>query len=371
MTRMLHVLLMPAWYPSPEAPLEALFMRDLARAISTRNQVTVLAPPSVAANPDEVIDGIRTIRLPNPIRRGRLGTVQWLVALNGTVTRLAGEGSPVDLIHGHYFATGPHSVLVGRLRGLPVVLTENASNVMEGSLSRYQTHLARLSYSRAARVLPDSPLAEQALRRLQPNARYEVVPEVVDVDAFAARRRPSGIRAGRHIVAVANLERRKGFDYLIEAVQQLVTEGRDLMVTLVGEGPDRKRLESQAAGLPVTLVGPRTREEIVSLLPYADVFAMPTLADPFGISAVEAAAAGVPVVVTSAAGCADLLQGYGARVIPPRDAVALRKALAESLDNRECVPVEAADGLRAYCGIRAVGEHLDSIYRSLPGIEAA
>jgi glycosyltransferase involved in cell wall biosynthesis len=358
---------MPAWYPSPEAPVEALFMRDLARAISTRNRVTVLAPPSAASAPDEVIDGIRTIRLPIPIRSGRVGTLQWLYALNATVAKFDREGSPVGLIHAHYFATGPLAVLVGRLRRLPVVLTENASNVMEDSLSHYQARLARLAYRGAARVLPDSPLAEQTLRTLQPRGRYEVVPDVVDVEAFAAHRRADRVRPGRHIVAVSNLEPRKGLDYLIEAVQQLVAEGRELMVTVVGEGPDRKRLENQAQGLPIALVGSRSRDEIVSLLQNADVFAMPTLADPFGISAVEATAAGVPVVVTSAAGCADLIRPYGARVVPPRNTAALSNALAEVLSDPNIVPAGTVDALRRYCGREAVGERLDSIYRSLPG----
>jgi glycosyltransferase involved in cell wall biosynthesis len=98
---------------------------------------------------------------------------------------------------------------------------------------------------------------------------------------------------------------------------------------------------------------------------------MPTLADPFGISAVEAVVAGVPVVVTTAAGCSDLLRDYGARVIPPGDPAALRDALVELLDTFGAVPLTAVAGLRRYCGMEAVGERLDSIYRSLPGIAPA
>lgn len=368
MRNRVHVLLLPAWYPSPEHPVEALFMRDLAHAISTRNRVTVLAPPSVSAGGDDVIDGIRTLRLPMPIRRGRIGTLQWVRALNATVAKLHREGSRVDLIHGHYFMTGPHAVLVGLGRRIPVVLTENASNVMEESLSRYEKLLARVSYRRAACVLPDSALAEEALRVLQSNARYEVVPDVVDIDRFASGARTGRSGPGRHIVAVSNLEQRKGIEYLIRAVERLVSDGRDVMLTLVGEGPDRRRLEDMAAGLPVALVGSRSRDEIVSLLRTADAFAMPTLVDPFGISAVEATAAGVPVAVTSAAGCADLLRNYGARVVPPRDPEALHDALGDLLDGLGPVPPTAVEGLRRYCGVEAVGERLDSIYRSLLGL---
>jgi len=361
----LHVLLMPAFYPAPDTPLTGPFMRDLAWAISSMNDVTVLAPWSPAADPDEIDGPVRVVRLPRPKRRGRVDTVQRLWALHGLLRRLRGEGRRVDIIHAHYFATGPSAVLVGGLHHVPVVITENASTCLEDDFSAYQARLARFAYARAAVVCPDSPMAERCLRTFQPRARYEVVPEVVDIDAFATPLRQD--RTGRpcSIMAVSNLEHRKGINYLIEAVRSLIADGRSLILTIVGEGPERAALEAQAEGLPVRLVGSRSRQEIRDLLHDADVFAMPTLADPFGISPVEAVAAGVPAVVTSAAGCAELIRPLGARVVPPRDVGAMRDALAEILDDGMGVPADAAEVLRSYCGSQAVGERLDAIYRSV------
>src|SRR5437016_9022309 len=114
----LHVLLLPAYYPSPDEPLNGPFMRDLAQAISQRNDVTVLAPWSPAASPED--DGaVRVLRLPRPRRRGRVDTVQRLWALHRLLRRLRSEGRPVDLIHAHYYATGPSAVLAGTRHRLP------------------------------------------------------------------------------------------------------------------------------------------------------------------------------------------------------------------------------------------------------------
>jgi glycosyltransferase involved in cell wall biosynthesis len=189
---------------------------------------------------------------------------------------------------------------------------------------------------------------------------------VVDLDAFAMPA-PEGRERASHIVAVANLEQRKGHDYLIEAVRLLIAEGRDVALTIVGEGPERTTLEAQADGMPVRLVGPRSREQVRDLLRNGDVFALATLADTFGVSPVEAMAAGVPAVVTSAAGCAGLIEPLGARVVPPREVTALRDALADLLDNPVTISAEAVEAMRNYCGSEAVGERLDGIYRSVTG----
>jgi glycosyltransferase involved in cell wall biosynthesis len=363
----LHVLLLPAYYPAPDAPLNGPFMRDLAHAISRLNEVTVLAPWSPAADSEEFDGAVRVVRLPKPRRRGRVDTVQRLGALHRLLRRLGREGRAVHLIHAHYFATGPSAVLVSRLHGLPVVITENATTCLTNDFSPYEARLARFAYRRAAVVCADSQLAAQCLLTLQPNARYQVAPPVVDIEAFAI---PRGRQLGdfpSHVVAVSNLFRRKGLNYLIEAVRQLVAQGRDVALTIVGEGPQRAALEAQAEGMPVRLVGSLPREQIRVLFHDADAFAMPTLADTFGVSPLEAMAAGVPAVVTSAAGCAELIGPLGAKVVPPRDVTALRDALADLLDNPVSVPAEAVEVMRNYCGSEAVGERLDGIYRSVTG----
>lgn len=371
MKERLHVLLVPSYYPAPESPATGLFMSDLARAISTRNEVTVLAPSSAASEPDEVIDGIRTMRIPQLRLRDGVKTLQRLVWLSRSLSRLRREGFPVDVIHAHYFGTGASAVLVGNARGLPVVVTENLSTHTTRDLSAYETLLARFTYKRAARVCPVSPLMENRLRRLEPRGRYEVVPDVVDIDTFAASLRQPRDAPDARILAVSNLIRRKGIGHLIEAVRLLVADGRPVSLTVVGEGPERGALESQARGLPVELVGALPRAEIAKALQDADVFAMPTLGDPFGIAAVEALAAGVPVVITDAVGSADLLEPYGARIVRPGDPVALRDAIVEFLENPSSVPLGAVDALRHYCGFAAVGERLNAIYRSLPRMDGA
>lgn len=358
----LRVLMVPAWYPSPESPTSGLFMQDLARAIATRHDIVVLTSVGEPGLEEGDRPRVRTLRL-MPRGAGLLSDLARLRVLNTTVSSLRREGWQPDLIHAHVFVRGLPAVLVGRCRRLPVVITENYSGLLTNAVTGWNARIARFTYRHAELVCPDSPLQEQRLMRLEPRARYQVVPEVVDVDWF--RRTPRGPRplaAGR-VLAVCHLTRRKGLHDLIEAIRLLTSAGREVTLTIVGDGPERTALEAQAAGLPVVFLGALPREDVAACVGEADVFAMPTLADPFGIAPVEALAAGIRVVITDAAGSADLIAAYGGIVVPAADPATLAAALAEALDHPDAVPAETADALDRLCGPEAIARSYDEIYR--------
>jgi glycosyltransferase involved in cell wall biosynthesis len=82
-------------------------------------------------------------------------------------------------------------------------------------------------------------------------------------------------------------------------------------LTIAGDGPWRARLERavSAAGLTreITLVGRQTREQIRTLLGCSDVFVLPTVRESFGLAALEARCAGLPVVAMRASGVSELI----------------------------------------------------------------
>jgi glycosyltransferase involved in cell wall biosynthesis len=360
----LRVVMVPDWYPSPEAPVSAPFMQDLARAIALTNSVTVLAPPSADA-PRESSDGdVRVIRLPMTGLHGKLAALARLRAVNAALVGLEKEGWKPDILHGHVFSGAIVVVIVAMRRRLPTVITENASVLLGPGMSGWDTRVARFTYRHADVVCPVSTLLARRLASLQPRGRYEVVPDVVDVDTFAPREHhTSGSRA--HVVSVAMLHPRKGLRYLIDAIRLLTMESWDLRLSIIGDGPERAALEARARDLPISFLGLCSRQDVVATLRTADAFALPTLADPFGISAVEAMAAGVPAIVTSACGSADLVEKNGGVVVPPGDAARLAEALELVLDRRPRVAPGAIDTLRDACGPAAVSERLDAIYRSV------
>jgi glycosyltransferase involved in cell wall biosynthesis len=125
------------------------------------------------------------------------------------------------------------------------------------------------------------------------------------------------------VLYVGRLAREKGLDVLLQAAASLPVQ-----VMIVGTGPERARLE-EAAPANATFLGQLDQDAVAREYAQADVFVLPSLSEPWGMVLNEAAAAGLPLVATDAAGAAhDLVEdGANGFLVPAGDAVALRDAL--------------------------------------------
>src|SRR5437016_637494 len=100
------VLVLPAWYPTAEAPLAGVFVREHARAAASRgHRMVVIVDDGSSERPrglftlDEERDGaLRIVRLSH---RRRAAAAGYLLGVRAVARRLAREGSPVDVIHAH------------------------------------------------------------------------------------------------------------------------------------------------------------------------------------------------------------------------------------------------------------------------------
>jgi glycosyltransferase involved in cell wall biosynthesis len=165
--------------------------------------------------------------------------------------------------------------------------------------------------------------------------------------------------------------RRKGLDVLIDAWNRVCHErpGTDLLLLLVGTGPDAEKLHQMIAEKGVASI--RWRDEYISdrrrLQPYqaaADVFVLPSRHEGFPVAPIEAMALGVPVVAADAPGVADILpegEGSGGIVVPREDAEALAAALGRLIDDEV---VRAGLGRRARARVEQVYS-LDVVGRQL------
>ena len=139
----------------------------------------------------------------------------------------------------------------------------------------------------------------------------------VDTTFFAtasdrARELDPGGGGGR-LICVGDLVRRKRADLVLLALAELKRRGREATLTVVGDGPERGRLEELTSGLglipQVRFAGFRQKAEIPGFLARSDVFLFPTAFDVWGLVLVEAMAAGLPCLSSPNAGAtADLIE---------------------------------------------------------------
>ena len=160
----------------------------------------------------------------------------------------------------------------------------------------------------------------------------------MDTDRFRPGSRPDARRAfglpasARLIGSVGRLERVKGHDVLIEALVDLPA---DCHVVLAGDGSCRAELLGQAARLGladrVHFLGPVQAPE--ALYPAFDLFCLPSRAEGFPRTLIEAQAAGIPVVATDVGGAREAVCPSTGRLAPPERPAELAAILGDALEN--------------------------------------
>ncbi|CAN5177064.1 hypothetical protein BH20ACT13_BH20ACT13_13910 [soil metagenome] len=245
--------------------------------------------------------------------------------VNPGVTRALGRARPeVVVISGWSTFAAQAAIVWSRIRGVPYVLVVESHD--EGPRPGWRRRVKGAVVPRvvegASGVLVTGTLARRSMvARGAPPERVWVFANTIDVeefgaqaDRFAPRRHELRHELGAGpddvvVLSVARLAPEKGLDVLIHAV----AEAGDprLLLVLAGEGPERERLEDLAGvrGVRLTLAGDREWERIVEIYVASDVFALLSQREPWAVVVNEAAACGLPLVLSDRVGAAhDLLR---------------------------------------------------------------
>jgi phosphatidylinositol alpha-mannosyltransferase len=232
--------------------------------------------------------------------------------------------------------------------------------------------LLALLMRRIACRIAVSDVARRTVARYFPG-RYEIVPNGIEVDAFRAPRpRPPAVETGRrHVLFVGRLEPRKGIASLIRAMARVQAQARDVRLLIVGDGPDRARLESLAAsaGVDARFTGFVDDGGLPGYFQSADLFCSPaTGGESFGVVLLEAMACGTPVVATAIEGYAELVgDTRSGALVPPGDDDALAAAILTLLQDehaRRAVAGAGIDRARAF-DWQVVARRLETVYLGL------
>ena len=328
------------------------YVASLLPALAERFDVTVAAfgpgPLRAAAESAGVrFVPLRHVRRPlNPLR-DLLGLVE--------LYRLCRRLQP-HIVHANSSKAGILGRLAPWLAGVPVrIFTVHgwAFSAYTGLPSRLYLWADRLMRPLTTLVIcvaQNERATGLEARTCRPD-RTVVIRSAVDV-ARAPRARHDG--APPAIVSVGRFKAPKDFFTLVRSLGMLAPGSFRAM--LVGEGPDRQRLEREVhdLGLERAVQLPGERDDVPELLATADVFALSSRSEGLPVSILEAMAAGLPVVASSVGGVSEeVVDGVSGLLVPPGDASALARALGRLVEDREL-----RRGLGAAGRARAL-EHFD------------
>lgn len=202
-------------------------------------------------------------------------------------------------------------------------------------LARVSQKMHHKTLIRAKRIL----ITVDTMRNLLPSqvqTNSELVPFGVDTRQFVPSKKK---RPQPTILFLANLLRRKGLQFLLQAMPMILENIPETQLIVVGGGPSDAYFEDLTEELGISscvkFMGPVAHNKTVDWYQECDLYCLPSLGEPFGISLLEAMSCGKPVVTTRAGGVPDFIEdGQCGYLVPPRDSQALAAAIIKILTNR-------------------------------------
>ena len=375
----MRILLVNYEYP-PLGGGGGVLTHTLAVELAKRHSVTVLTTRGAGLPAESFDQGVHVVRVSvlgrRDLERASMASLLTFVpAARRDGAKLVG-GAQFDVVHSFFAVpSGAVGAALARRATAPHVLTVIGADIFDPSrVSPDRFPPLGAAVRRVVRgadgVTAISRDIARRAEQLTGRAGITVIPCAVEAPGLPARDRTSlGWADGDVVVlTIARLVARKGLETLVRAVGRA---GRPLRLEVVGDGPERPRLEALAlAEAPgrVAFAGALDGSEKARRLASADVFALVSAHEGFGLVYLEAMLAGLPVLAGTVGGQTDLLDDErNALLVPPGDADAAEAALRRLADDarlRARLAEAARTTAAAYTPERMAADYLDAYARA-------
>lgn len=261
----------------------------------------------------------------------------------------------IDIIHSQVPGNiGVYGLIAARLFNIPHVHTYHTlymayihyMPIPHAISTRSVRWISRKFLGRCQRVVAPSYDIRRELKSYGVDAPIDVIPTGIETRRSHAFLNPAKLK-GKYgiqpdepcLLYVGRLGPEKNVQFLFDVMSELRERGRRVQLLIVGDGPDRARLEglvrSQDLGSAVTFAGYIPREEVFSFYHMTDLFVFASETETQGLVLLEAMSVGTPVVAVAVMGVADLMtDNRGGIAVRPRvDEFA--NAVESLLDNDE------------------------------------
>jgi glycosyltransferase involved in cell wall biosynthesis len=282
--------------------------------------------------------------------------------LNPVVTglSLSMKGIDVPMVMGPYMPEWPRVSADGAIERPSLI--GKMKTAVKRQIWKYQHEIA-------SGILLSTPAASTKVTDPgSVSAKLHVVPFGIDTELFA----PAGPPTDQTILFLANIGRHKGIFVLLEAFRKIHDRFPACKLLIAGSGNQLSEAQQVASRMEsasqISFLGSVDRRSVPRLMNQCSVYCLPSYAEAFGMSALEAMACGRPVVAADAGGLAHIVTQQGGRKVAAGNSEALAAALIEILSDRQLAQRMGAHNRRLveerYAWPRVI-DQLESIYRNI------
>lgn len=327
----MRILMHCVYFPPEVGGLESHVYHLCRALVGMGHAVEVVTSSSRPGLPGhEVMDGVEVWRTWFPSRR----PAGWILHALGSIPRVRERAREADVLHAQAFASVVPAAAGRRVRRAPLVATYHTSHFLQRARrAHWRPVLARLVRTADYNLAASREIADVA-ESLAPGVRVEALTNGVDTEVFRPGEPalPPGRR--RRLVVPRRLFAKNGVEFLVRAMPRIM-ERVDAEAVLVGDGPERGRLEALARELGVaerlTFLGARANREMPGLLRSGEVAVFPSLMEATSVAALECMACGVPVAASRVGGLPEIVDEEVGALFGPGDAESLADAVVELL----------------------------------------
>lgn len=175
----------------------------------------------------------------------------------------------------------------------------------------------------------------------------EVIPLFASIDPVEHPEKKSPIWK---LFSAGRLHADKGYNYLLDAVRDLVASGYELQLTIAGDGPEMTSLTRQrnTLGLENTVQFIGASDDVMPLMKSSDLFILSSISETFGVVLLEAMASGLPIVATKTNGPLEILDDSSAVLVDSKSGKALSQGIQVAMQDTEATFQRACVALDIY-----------------------